>query len=88
VFGGSATPIALSPQDRTKANDVYDHRAQSISKYERSTRLSAFSSKFDAYLAGKASLTSDEMAGYQLFNGKGNCNSCHLDGLSTTLTPG
>jgi cytochrome c peroxidase len=28
------------------------------------------------------------MAGYNLFNGKGNCNSCHLDGLSTTLTPG
>ena len=28
------------------------------------------------------------MAGYKLFNGKGNCNSCHLDGRSTTLTPG
>ncbi len=53
--------------------------------YERSPRISAFSSKFDAYLAGKYTLTTDEMAGYQLFNGKGNCNSCHLDGLSTTL---
>jgi cytochrome c peroxidase len=88
VFGGSATPIALSPDDRTKANDIYDHWGQSISKYERSTRLSPFSSKFNAYLAGKASLTSDEMAGYELFNGKGNCNSCHLDGLSTTLSAG
>ena len=28
------------------------------------------------------------MAGYMLFNGKGNCNSCHVDGRSTTLTPG
>jgi cytochrome c peroxidase len=28
------------------------------------------------------------MAGYQLFNGKGNCNSCHLDGLGTVLKPG
>jgi cytochrome c peroxidase len=28
------------------------------------------------------------MAGYNLFKGKGNCNSCHLDGRSTTLTPG
>ena len=27
------------------------------------------------------------MAGYNLFKGKGNCNSCHLDGRSTTLTP-
>ena len=28
------------------------------------------------------------MAGFQLFNGKGNCNSCHVDGRSTNLTPG
>jgi cytochrome c peroxidase len=28
------------------------------------------------------------MAGYKLFNGKGNCNSCHLDGVSTTLKRG
>jgi cytochrome c peroxidase len=33
-------------------------------------------------------LTPDEMAGFQLFNGKGNCNSCHVDGRSTLLTPG
>jgi cytochrome c peroxidase len=25
------------------------------------------------------------MAGFKLFNGKGNCNSCHLDGRGTTL---
>jgi cytochrome c peroxidase len=87
-FGGSATPIKLSPENRAQANDVYDHWGQSISFYERSIRVSAFSSKFDAFLAGKASLTPAEMAGYQLFNGKGNCNSCHLDGLSTTLSPG
>jgi cytochrome c peroxidase len=27
------------------------------------------------------------MAGYNLFKGKGNCNSCHLDGRSTAPTP-
>src|SRR5207302_5623623 len=26
------------------------------------------------------------MAGYNLFKGKGNCNSCHVDGRGTTLT--
>ena len=93
AFGGSATPIRLSPEDRTKANDVYDHWAQSISFLERSPRVSPFSSKFDAFLTPTTSplhsnLTPDEMAGYKLFNGKGNCNSCHLDGLSTTLTSG
>jgi cytochrome c peroxidase len=88
VFGGSATPIQLSPQDRTKANNVYDHWGQSISFYERSDRLSPFTSKFDAFLKGTYTLTSNEMAGYNLFKGKGNCNSCHLDGRSTTLKPG
>jgi cytochrome c peroxidase len=87
-FGGSAKPIRLSPEDRTKANNIYDHWGQSISRYERSNRLSPFTSKFDAFLAGKSILTSDEIAGYNLFKGKANCNSCHLDGRSTTLAPG
>ena len=85
VLGTGAMPVSLKPEDRSKVNDIFDHWGQSISKYERSLRLSAFSSKFDAFLAGKYKMTADEMAGYQLFNGKGNCNSCHLDGLSTTL---
>ena len=87
VFGGSTRPIPLSPTDRTRANTVYDHWAQSIDSYEQSVQVSAFSSKFDAFLAGKYKLTADEMAGFQLFNGKGNCNSCHLDGRGTTLKP-
>jgi cytochrome c peroxidase len=87
-FGGSSTPIRLSPEDRTKANNVYDHWGLSISKYERSNRLSPFTSKFDAFLAGKYTLTPDEMAGYSLFDGRANCNSCHLDGRSTTLKAG
>ena len=86
-FTGSATPIRLRPEDRTKANNIYDPWGQSISKYERSNRLSPFTSKFDAFLKGKYTLTSDEMAGYNLFKGKANCNSCHLDGRSTGLTP-
>jgi cytochrome c peroxidase len=85
VFGPNTTPIPLSPEDRAKANNVFDHWGQSIDQYEASPDVSAFSSKFDAFLAGKYTLTSDEMAGYNLFKGKGNCNSCHLDGRSTTL---
>src|SRR4029077_18447623 len=82
----TAMPIKLRPEDRAKANDVYNHWGQSISKFERSQRVSAFSSKFDAFLAGNYTMTSDEMAGYKLFDGKGNCNSCHLDGRSTLCT--
>ena len=83
----SATPVQLNPADRAKANNIYDHWGQSISKYERSPRISAFSSKFDAFLASKYTMTPDEKAGYELFNGKANCNSCHLDGVSTNLKP-
>ena len=86
-FGGSATPIALSPADRTRANQVYDHWAQSLNAYEHSEMVSPFTSKFDAYLKGNYTLTADEMAGYKLFRGKGNCNSCHLDGRSTAPLP-
>jgi cytochrome c peroxidase len=87
-FGGSATPIALSPTDRTKANNIYDHWGQSISFYEASTDVSPFSSKTDAALAGTYTYTPDEVAGVALLGGQGNCNSCHLDGQSTTLMPG
>ena len=86
-FGGSATPITLSADDRTKATNIYDHWGQSLSFLESSPDVSPFTSKFDAYLAGKYTLTSDEMAGYNLFKGKANCNSCHLDGRSTAPTP-
>jgi len=85
VFGGNTTPVSLSAGDRTRANIVYDRWAQSIDSFEQSVQVSPFSSKFDAFLAGKYTLTPDEMAGFKLFNGKGNCNSCHLDGRGTTL---
>ncbi|MFZ0989148.1 MAG: cytochrome c peroxidase, partial [Xanthobacteraceae bacterium] len=84
----TATPIALSRNDRTKANDIYNHWAQSISAFEHTDDVGPFSSKFDAFLAGKANLTSDEMAGYKLFDGKAACNTCHLDGRGSTQTPG
>jgi len=85
VFGGNTTPVPLSAGDRTRANIVYDRWAQSIDSYEQSVQVSPFSSKFDAFLAGKYTFTAYEVAGFKLFNGKGNCNSCHLDGRGTTL---
>jgi cytochrome c peroxidase len=86
-LGGSTTPVALSTGDRTRSNADYDHWAQSLNAYEHSLSVSPFTSKFDAYLKGTYTLTADELAGYNLFRGKGNCNSCHLDGRSTAPTP-
>jgi cytochrome c peroxidase len=92
-FNGSATPIMLSPEDRATANNVFDHWGNSLDQFEASPDVSAFSSKFDAYLAflsGESTtnpMSADEIAGYNLFKGKANCNSCHLDGRSTAPTP-
>jgi cytochrome c peroxidase len=87
VFGGNVQPIRLSPEDRTNANTVYDRWGLSIDAYEQSVQVSNFTSKFDAFLKGNYTMTADEMAGFLLFNGKGNCNSCHVDGRGTTLQP-
>jgi len=89
IFGTDTMPIKLSPVDRAIANHVYDHWGQSIDQYETSVDVSAFSSKFDAFLFNSTTnpLSADEMAGYNLFRGKANCNSCHLDGRSTAPSP-
>src|SRR6267142_1891243 len=88
VFGGSATPIKLSDRNRLRTNEVFNHWAESLDAYEGSLDVSAFSSKFDAFLASNYTMTTAEMEGYKLFDGKGNCNSCHVDGRGTTLAPG
>ncbi|HXJ15303.1 MAG TPA: cytochrome c peroxidase [Candidatus Limnocylindrales bacterium] len=89
TFGTDTMPIKLSSTDRAIANHVYDHWGQSLDQYEASPDVSAFSSKFDAFLHDPTNnpLSADEMAGYNLFRGKANCNSCHLDGRSTAPTP-
>jgi cytochrome c peroxidase len=87
TFGTNTTPVPLSAADRTRSDDDYNHWAQALDAYEQSVQVSAFSSKFDAFLANKYQFTKDEKAGYELFNGKANCNSCHLDGKGTALTP-
>lgn len=88
IFGTNVSPIHLSPEDRARTDDIYDHWGQSLDQYEASPDVSAFSSKYDAFLHNDVTLTSDEMAGLALFNGKGNCNSCHVDGRGVALTPG
>jgi cytochrome c peroxidase len=63
-------------------NDVpaaYECIARSIAAYERSAEVSQFSSKFDAYLAGTATLTEQEAFGLELFEGdKAKCSACHI----------
>ena len=87
-LGGNTTPVQLSTSDRTLSNKDFDEFALAIASYEGSDSVSPFTSKFDYFLAGKATLTTQEQNGYDLFRGKGSCNTCHLDGRSSTLQGG
>ena len=73
-------PVHLSAVDRGRAAATFDQMAQSIAGYEASHEVTAFSSKYDAVLAGKAKFTPQEQQGYELFRAKGRCNECHRDG--------
>jgi cytochrome c peroxidase len=88
VLGGNPTPLKLSPTDRTLANKDFDEFAQAIAAYESSDNVSSFTSKFDYFLAGKTTLTTQEQNGYDLFHGKAGCNTCHLDGRASTQLGG
>jgi cytochrome c peroxidase len=78
--------LNLSPTQRTQANVDFNEFGQAIAAYEISSSVSPFTSKFDAFLAGAATLTPQEQNGYNLFRGKAQCNTCHLDGRSNMAT--
>jgi cytochrome c peroxidase len=77
-------PVHLTPVDRGTISDTFDHIALAIAQYEASTNISPFSSKFDFALANPTQqvFSATELAGWSLFRGKAQCNTCHLDGNS------
>ncbi|WP_299638398.1 cytochrome c peroxidase [Devosia sp.] len=81
VPGPNVTPwiVPLSTADRVRVQDTFDLMARAIAAFEASPEVSPFSSKFDAFLDGKATLSPAEMRGYTLFNGAARCNDCHVD---------
>jgi cytochrome c peroxidase len=74
-------PGAFSPVDM-----AYDNIGRSIAAYERSSEVSEFTSKYDAWLAGKARLTGQEKNGLALFMGKAKCGTCHVPPRFTDFT--
>src|ERR1700682_6082400 len=58
IFHGNPTPVNLSAVDRGRSNATFDQYALAVTAYEGSPDVSAFSSKFDAFLGGtKPTLT-------------------------------
>jgi cytochrome c peroxidase len=58
---------------------AFDHVAEAIAAFERTPRFLPFSSKYDAYLAGTATLSPAEARGLAIFEdgNKGRCATCH-----------
>jgi cytochrome c peroxidase len=56
---------------------TYVRIGRSIAAYERSAEVNPFSSKYDAYLNGQATLSAQEADGLELFEGKAMCAACH-----------
>jgi cytochrome c peroxidase len=61
--------------------------AWAVAAFEHSSKVSPFSSKYDAFLAGKARLTDEEKRGMDLFNGKAQCSKCHPGNKDTQGQP-
>jgi cytochrome c peroxidase len=76
-------PDSLDCIKPTIVDSMYDQIGLSIAAYEGSSEVNQFSSKYDAYEAGSASLSAKETRGLLLFKGKAKCSACHpTDGLS------
>jgi len=88
-YAGLWEPVWGSPLTYDTDADVamnYDRVGLSIAAYEGSSEVNAFTSKYDYWLKGEASLTDKEQWGMALFEGKANCAACHPAPLFTDYT--
>jgi len=60
---------------------------ESIAEFEKTKTFAPFSSKYDAFLAGKTALTDAETRGLDLFNNKAGCAACHPSSSDTSTPP-
>jgi cytochrome c peroxidase len=79
--GYAAALRRILGQKLASETQVFDAAVEAIEVYEQDYRtFYPYSSKYDAYLAGKATLAPAEARGLALFEDpdKGNCASCHI----------
>jgi len=84
---GDEESLGLPHETMQKVNQAFNSIALAISAYEASQEVNPYSSKFDSYIKAETELTKEELAGLELFNGKGKCSKCHLsDGRKPIFT--
>jgi cytochrome c peroxidase len=89
VCAASYAPLFRAVWGHDACDDTaraYDSIALSIAAYEASREVSAFSSKFDAWKAGRARFSHSEQRGWALFQGKAKCANCHVPPLFSDFT--
>jgi cytochrome c peroxidase len=67
--------IDVSNETAVLAN--YDNVGLAIDAYEGSSEVNQYSSKFDAFQAGRYTMNAQEAQGMALFNNEAGCNDCH-----------
>ncbi len=67
--------------DFSDTTRVFVNMGKAIAAFER--RITFGRARFDEFMAGKAELSKDEIAGAKLFVGKANCIQCHNGALLT-----
>jgi cytochrome c peroxidase len=80
VCGGSYAALfkdIWGPAACEDTEKAFGNIGLSLADYEASAEVNAFSSKYDAFLAGRTTLTDQERRGLQLFEGQGRCADCH-----------
>ncbi|MBU4261366.1 MAG: cytochrome-c peroxidase [Proteobacteria bacterium] len=80
----------LNYTDPAVVSDLFNKVADAIGSFEQTTRFTRFTSKYDYYLAGMATLSDQEVRGLELF--KANCSACHpsdaqYNTADDTITP-
>jgi len=68
----------LGSELETAVAEAYGRVGLSVAEFEDSDELNAFSSKYDAFVEGRAKLSKLERQGFAIFKGKGKCELCHV----------
>ena len=72
------TGVDLGDRSAENIELAYNEVASAIAAFERTDEVNQFSSKYDLYLAGEATLTEEEEWGLELFNSEQTmCSDCH-----------
>jgi cytochrome c peroxidase len=73
AFGTSEMDLS----NETAVLSNYDKIGLAIDAYEGSSEVNQYSSKFDAFQAGRYTMNAQEAEGMALFNNEAGCNDCH-----------